>query len=136
MSDNTRPKVGIGVCIIKDGKVLLGKRLSSHGTDTWSFAGGHLEFGESFAECATREVREEAGIEISEPTFMAVTNDVYEKEQKHYVTIFVKAHWLAGEPQVLEPDKIAGWQWFDWDDLPTPLFLPIIHLLESGFTLL
>ena len=29
-----RPKIGVGVCVIKDGKVLLGKRLNAHGQGT------------------------------------------------------------------------------------------------------
>jgi 8-oxo-dGTP diphosphatase len=36
-----RPKVGVGVCIVKDNKVLLGKRKNSHGDGTWAFPGGH-----------------------------------------------------------------------------------------------
>lgn len=35
--ENNRPKVGVGVAIIKDGKVLLGKRKNAHGEGTWSF---------------------------------------------------------------------------------------------------
>ena len=50
--------------------------------------GGHLEYGESFAECGAREALEETGLEIGEIRFLVATNDVME-EGKHYVTIFV-----------------------------------------------
>lgn len=50
--------------------------------------GGHLEYGESFAECAKREVLEETGLEVGNVKFLAATNDVF-GEGKHYVTIFV-----------------------------------------------
>ena len=59
-----RPKVGVGVIIIKDGKVLLGKRKNAHGEGSWSFPGGHLEFNEELFDCAKREVLEETGIKI------------------------------------------------------------------------
>ncbi len=59
-----KPKVGIGVMILKDGKVLLGKRKGSHGAGQYAFPGGHLEYMESFEDCARRETREECGIEI------------------------------------------------------------------------
>jgi 8-oxo-dGTP diphosphatase len=59
-----RPRVGIGVIILKNGRVLLGKRKSSHGTGTWHFPGGHLEFGESLEDCSRREVLEETGMKI------------------------------------------------------------------------
>ena len=51
-----RPKVGLAVIVYKDGKILMGKRIGSHGVNTWSFPGGHLEFLETFEECAKREV--------------------------------------------------------------------------------
>jgi len=59
-----KPKVGVGIIVIKDNKVLLGKRKNSHGEGSWCFPGGHLEFNESLENCAKREVLEETGIEI------------------------------------------------------------------------
>ncbi|KAM5567602.1 hypothetical protein ABKV19_015599 [Rosa sericea] len=58
------PKVVVVVCLLRGNKVLLGQRRSSLGDSTFSLPGGHLEFGESFEECATREVKEETGIDI------------------------------------------------------------------------
>ena len=40
------PRVGIGVIIRKDNKILLGKRKNAHGEGSWCFPGGHLEFNE------------------------------------------------------------------------------------------
>ena len=62
MSEEKKPRVGIGVFVLKDGKFLLGKRKSSHGEGSWSFPGGHLEFNEELEDCTRREVMEEAGI--------------------------------------------------------------------------
>ena len=132
MTDN-RPRVGIGVCVIKDGKVLLGKRKSSHGEGDWNFPGGHLEFGESWEECARRETLEEAGIEIKNIRFGAVTNDIFEKENKHYITIFIVADFDSGEVKVMEPDKCEKWEWFEWGDLPQPIFLPTRNLIKQNF---
>ena len=63
-STESRPLVGVGVIIIKEGKILLAERKGSHGQNTWASAGGHLVFGESLEECARREVLEEFGIHI------------------------------------------------------------------------
>lgn len=125
-----RPRIGVGVIVRRDGKVLVGKRLRSHGEGTWSFPGGHVEHGEDLADCAAREVDEEAGIAIQDIDIATVTNDRF-PGGKHYVTVFAVADHAAGEP--VAGESLAGWRWVDWDDLPEPLFLPIENLLNSGF---
>lgn len=72
-------------------KFILGQRLGSHGASTWALPGGHLEFGESFEECAKREVLEETDLELEDVHFLTATNDVFSVEGKHYITVFVTA---------------------------------------------
>lgn len=116
-----KPKVGIGVMILKDGKVLLGKRKGSHGQGEYAFPGGHLEYLESFENCARRETREEAGIEIKNIRLLCVSN-IAEYKPKHYVDIGIIADWESGEPQVLEPEKREFWGWYDLNNISEPLF--------------
>lgn len=127
--------MGLGVIIKKDGKVLLGKRKGSHGEGSWACPGGHLEFGETLEICARREVSEEVGIDIKNIRPTTFTNDIFPKEQKHYITIFIVADYSTGEVKVLEPDKCEEWKWFDVDLLPEPLFIPIRNLLTQGHSL-
>lgn len=128
-----RPKVGVGVIVWHEGKVLMQERIGAHGEGGWSFPGGHLEFGEALEACAVRETEEEVGVRLGAPRVVSVTNDVFEDEGKHYITVFVQGHLESGVPRVLEPDKARRVGWFAWEDLPHPLFLPIEHLLEQGF---
>jgi len=128
-----RPKVGVGVLILNDGKVLLGKRKGSHGFGCWSPPGGHLEFGESLEECALRELSEEAGVKVKNLRFLTATNDIFKIEGKHYLTIFMLSEFDFGEVKVLEPEKFECWGWFSWSKLPQPLFLPMENLLKQGF---
>ncbi len=132
-----RPKVGLGVIVLKENKVLLLKRKGSHGAGEWSFPGGHLEFFETFEECAKRETKEETGLEIDvinkEP--IAITNDFFKKEKKHYITLYIEAKYISGEPRILEPEKCEEIGWFDWGYLPTPLFLPIKNLIKQKYSL-
>lgn len=120
--------------IKRDGKVLLGKRKGSHGEGTWSCPGGHLEFGETLERCARREVSEEVGIEIKNIEQATFTNDIFEKEQKHYITVYITADYSTGEVKVMEPDKCEEWRWFDWNALPEPLFVPITNLRNQGYS--
>lgn len=115
------PMVGVGVMIVRDGRVLLHRRKGSHGAGEYSFPGGHLEHLESFEDCARREVREECGIEIANVRFQFLSN-VRTYAPKHYVHVGLIADWAAGEPQVLEPDRVESWGWYDPAELPEPLF--------------
>lgn len=129
-----RPFVGISVLVVKQGKLLLGKRRGSHGAGEYAAPGGHLEHLESFQFCAAREVMEEAGIEIGPLRFLRVLNAT-QYAPKHYVNLAFVADWKAGEPEVREPDKIERWDWYSIDDLPSPLFAMLpsaIKILRHG----
>ena len=128
-------RVGVAAVILREGRVLLGERIGSHGTHTWATPGGHLEWGESIEECAKRETLEETGLVVSAFEKLTFTNDIFEKENKHYITLFVVASDTSGEPQVIEPDKCKQWEWFKLDELPEPLFLPMTNLLNEPFIL-
>jgi 8-oxo-dGTP diphosphatase len=127
-----RPLVGVAVIVVRNGRVLLGKRKGAHGEGTWALPGGHLEFFESIDACAKREVAEETGLQIGDVRHFAFTNDHFDKEGKHYVTLFVTAEHRAGEAVVREPEKCDAWEWFRWQALPSPRFLPLENLLAQG----
>ena len=124
-----KPKVGIGVMILREGKVLLGKRKGSHGEGQYAFPGGHLEYLESFTNCAKREVAEETGIEITNIRFQFLAN-LLEYAPKHYVHIGLLADWLDGEAVVLEPNKCESWDWYDLDAIPQPIFTACAMALQ------
>lgn len=128
-----RPSVGVGVIIRNGDQVLLMKRQNSHGAGTWSMPGGHLEYGESPDECAIREAEEETGVQIANPTFCTITNDVFEEEEKHYVTIWMEGKYVAGEARINSAREMSDIGWFSWDALPEPHFLPLKHLLAKGY---
>jgi len=131
---NGRPRVGVAILIWREGRLLLVCRRGAHGAGTWATPGGHLEYGEDPAECARRETREEVGLEVGEVTFRAVTNDLFEAEGRHYITLWMTARTGAGEPMIAAEDEVGEWGWFDLEHLPQPLFLPL-HNLLSGNTL-
>lgn len=116
-------KTGIGVIILRDGKVLMGKRINSH-APKFSIPGGHLEEGERFEEAAIREVKEETGITINNPKVIAVTNNLetYKEEGIHYASIILLATDFSGEVKTMEPHKCEGWNWHDPKCVPQPHF--------------
>lgn len=131
MSNSSTPKVGVGVIVERDGKLLLHRRKGDHGPGTWSTAGGHLDFGETPEACAIREVWEETGVHIGRMQFVGITNDVFAETGRHYITIWMRGEVISGEPTVHAPDEVETVGWFAWDSLPEPLFLPLRHLIDG-----
>ncbi len=127
------PRIGIGVFVFRNHKFLMGCRKNSHGDGSWSVPGGHMEFREKIEQTAKREVFEETGIRIHKIKIAGITNDIFKKEDKHYITIWVVSDWLGGKEKIKEPDKFIGLGWYDFGSLPKPLFLPWKQLLKSEF---
>jgi ADP-ribose pyrophosphatase YjhB (NUDIX family) len=134
---NKKIGVGFGVLMLRDGKVLLGKRhidpnkadSELHGEGTWTMPGGKLEYGESFEEGGIREVLEETGMFLNDINVICVNND--KNDYAHFVTIGLFSDNFKGEPKVMEPDEITEWKWFDLNNLPKPIYFPSEKLLEN-----
>ncbi len=112
-------RVGVGVMLWHDGKVLLGRRKGAHGAGQLSFPGGHMEKGESIEECVLREMREEVGPAVE---FVNLRHQVTARSSRFmprdYLHIGMSAKWVSGEPVLMEPDKCDGWSWYPFDDVP------------------
>jgi len=123
-------RVGVGIMVFKDGKLLLGKRKSKLGKGEYAGLGGHLEFGESIEACAKREAMEEAGIELKNIKFLCLSS-LKKYQGKHYIDIGLTAKWAKGVPKAMEPEKCEGFNWYDLDRLPFPLFAAEHNYLEA-----
>lgn len=135
--DKKRVGAGFGVILEKEGKILLGMRHTDpnkadselHGEGTWTLPGGKLEWGETFEEGAVREVKEETGIIAENPEVISVHN--HKNQYAHFVTIGLVCSTWEGEAKVMEPDEIIEWQWFDIQNLPTPMYFPSAEVIEN-----
>src|SRR3989344_5846517 len=137
MSDERKIGTGFGVMLLKDNKILLGKRHEDpekaqsalKGAGTWTMPGGKLHFGETFEEGAQREVLEETGIILKSVKVIALNND--KVEDAHFITIGLLAEGFDGDAQIREPDEITKWEWFPLDNLPSPLYFPSAKVLDN-----
>ena len=137
MKEKKKIGVGFGVMMLKDGKLLLGKRHDDpekassllNGAGTWTMPGGKLDFGETFEEGAKREVLEETGILLNKLNVICINQDMI--EGVHFITIGLFSDDFSGEPKVMEPDEITEWRWFDLNNLPSPIFFPSAKILEN-----
>ncbi len=114
-----QPNVGVGVIIVQDGKVLVVQRGREPAAGTWAFPGGRLELGETLAEAAVREAREETGLEI-EPGEVAAVAEFIDRDEDgrvrwHYVIIDLLATPVGG---TLRPgDDSLDVRWIGLEDI-------------------
>jgi 8-oxo-dGTP diphosphatase len=129
---NKEVRVGVSIIVKNGDRILLLKRQgTTHGNGTWAPPGGHMNFGESPEQAAIRETQEETAVNIDTVKFRVITNDVFETEGLHYITIWIEAKYVSGEPRINAPDEMSELAWFTWDNLPEPLFLPLQNLLTG-----
>lgn len=113
-----RPVVGVAALLIRDseGTILLAERRSGKQRGWMNCPGGHLEWGETFEQCAVREAKEEAGITIEKCEFLTAANGLALDEDHHYVMIYMLATKWHGDPRQME-DANGPWTWYE---LPGP----------------
>lgn len=126
-----RPGIEIGILITKDDQVLLLKQSDVDGNEIWSPPTGHLEYGEPLEACVIRESQKMPGVMIADATFLAITNDVSGAGKEHIITIWMAGRYVSGPPTLHVAHQTSVINWFSWDALPEPLFLPFEHLLTG-----
>jgi 8-oxo-dGTP diphosphatase len=139
--ETPRPLLGVSTFVRRGESVLLVRRGKPPFRDIWAFPGGLVEFGESLAEAAAREVLEETAIAVAIGEAIdhaeIVLRDEAGAAERHYVLVVFAGTWQAGEP--VAGDDAAEARWVAASDLQrfpkTPDTERIIHrFLESGPT--
>lgn len=124
-------RVGVGVAaIVTRGDRLLLVQRRYHGAGSWSTPGGYLDPGETPEAAAVRETREETGVEVDRPTFLAVSNDVH-PDGKHNVTLWFAARYVSGEARLAAPEESLAVAWFPWEALPEPIYRSLGNYLSG-----
>ncbi|BCH66168.1 DNA mismatch repair protein MutT [Agrobacterium vitis] len=115
------PGVGVGLAILRDGKLLLYKRMRPPEAGFWSIVGGKVDVLEPAENAAKREAEEETGLAIGSLEFVSVSEQITIADRQHWVSFLYKTSDISGEASLTEPDKLSDFGWFALDDLPQPL---------------
>ncbi|WP_455854538.1 NUDIX hydrolase [Ensifer canadensis] len=115
------PGFGCGLAIMRDGKLLLCKRLKAPEAGHWNIVGGKVDHMERSELAARREAEEESGLSIRSTRFLCLSEQLIEADRQHWISMIYVTDDFSGEPQLTEPDKLSDIGWYDLDALPQPL---------------
>lgn len=95
------PLLAVSTAVIRAGRVLVARRAQGPGAGLFSLPGGLVELGETLAEAAMRELREETGI-AAEPVGICGHRDIIARDAQgrvaqHFVILCHAARWTGGE---------------------------------------
>ena len=108
------PKPAVGIYILDGNKVLLAKRAIDPLKGYWDSVGGFIEEGEDPGEAASRETKEETGLDIESCEILGAGKDKYGEEDT--VVIGFVAKIKSGVPK--PSDDVSKLKWFSLNDLP------------------
>jgi 8-oxo-dGTP diphosphatase len=131
-----RPIVAVLAVVLRDNRALIVQRAQQPNAGRWGFPGGVLELGETVAEGAMRELKEETGIVAEAAGWLnvhdAISRDDEGRVQFHYTLIAMRGVWQSGEG--VAADDAAACAWASRDDIvagkyPTfPTLLPLFDV--------
>lgn len=108
-----RPLLGVSVSVWRDGRVLLIRRGKAPGRGLWSPVGGKVEFGETLAEAAVREVREETAVTCRLQPMSNVREMLLRDREGaltgHVVLAVFGAIWIEGEAAAGDDAEAVAW---------------------------
>lgn len=127
--------VGVAAFVFYNGKALFQQRKGAHGANTWAPPGGKLDYGETPEQGVTREVFEETGLKIHSLRFIGFTNDIFESDGLHYITLWYVAQVSSDNARITEPHKCIDQKWLTLSEAPSNLFIPTMNILKDEVAL-
>ena len=115
----TDPKVGVGVAVVENGRLLLVKRAMNPERGKWSLPAGFVDQGEDPKETATREALEETGLIVQ---IEGVLDVFHNPPGAGGASVFIlyRAQVIGG--RLLAGDDAADAGFFALDQLPELAF--------------
>ena len=115
----SRPVVGVGGVVVRDGRALIVKRAHDPRRGEWSIPGGTVEVGERLTDAVRREMREETGLEVEVgrvlELFDRIHHDGEGRVRYHFVIVDFLCHAAEGDA-VAGTDALAV-AWVTSDEL-------------------
>jgi ADP-ribose pyrophosphatase YjhB (NUDIX family) len=129
------PRLAVSACVWRGDRFLLVERGKEPNIGLWSLPGGSVDFGETLADAAARELREETAVEADLRHLVdvveAIRHDDMGRPSRHYLIVVLGGPWQAGEP--VAGDDAAEVEWLTADELRhRPVTRGLVAVLEKA----
>jgi ADP-ribose pyrophosphatase YjhB (NUDIX family) len=108
-----RPIVAVLSVVLRGGRALIVQRAEQPNAGRWGFPGGVLELGETVAEGAMRELREETGVSAEAADILNVSDAIHRDDEGrvryHYTLIAMRGIWRAGDGVAADDAAAVAW---------------------------
>lgn len=126
------PTTRVSVIVVTDEQKILLVRHRKGNRQYWVLPGGRLEYGETFQECAVRELREETGLDVCVDKLVFLSEAIAPDRSRHIVNVYVTAKVTGGVMKVGDEPVLAGVDYVPLEELQRCTLYPPVgkHILE------
>lgn len=130
------PRIRVAVALVEEGRLLLVRHQKAR-RSYWLLPGGGVEFGETLAETAVREVEEETGLKVEIHRLLLVSETLAPDSSRHLVHIVFTARRAGGQLRVGEEERVAEAKFVPAAeigslDLHPPIHAALVNFLQEG----
>ena len=132
------PTTRVSVIVLDDDGNILLVRHRKGSKQYWVLPGGRLEYGETFAECAVRELKEETGLDVVVDRMIYLSEAIAPDRSRHIVNVYVTARVTGGKLQLGDEPVLAGVDFVPLTELQSATLYPpvgrrILENVDKGF---
>lgn len=120
-------RTGAYALILREGHILLTYITSGPLKGLWHLPGGGIEFSETPLQALHRELMEEAGLKLFDPTLLTVVSNYSAEPRYHYVGLVYRVSTFT--PTETVPQDEA--KWFALDTLDFSQTTPFVQQLRE-----
>ena len=102
-----RPNFRVSVIIVNDKQEILLVQHRKANRYYWVLPGGRIEYGEDFATCAVRELKEETNLDIEFEKVVFLSEAIAPDRSRHIINIYATGKVLGGELKVGDEPMLA-----------------------------
>jgi ADP-ribose pyrophosphatase YjhB (NUDIX family) len=121
--------LGVNISIIQNNKILLTKR---EDFEVWCLPGGAVDEGESIAQAAIREAREETGLEVELTRLIGLYSHPKTSSLIGHIVSFA-ARSIGGEFRA-DPSEVIDMRFFAPDEIPSDILIAHKRRILDAFS--